>query len=84
LNEQITLPFERENTRHIYNQFVVRVPERRDELRAFLTANEIGTDVYYPVSLHLQKCFRYLGLSSGRFSRIGTRVARNARVADFS
>jgi dTDP-4-amino-4,6-dideoxygalactose transaminase len=67
LNEQITLPFERENTRHIYNQFIVRVPERRDELRTFLTANEIGTDVYYPVSLHLQKCFRYLDYRAGDF-----------------
>ena len=67
LNEQIMLPFERENTRHIYNQFIVRVPERRDELRTFLTANEIGTDVYYPVSLHLQKCFRYLDYRAGDF-----------------
>jgi dTDP-4-amino-4,6-dideoxygalactose transaminase len=67
LNEQIAVPFERENVRHIYNQFVVRVPERRDELRAFLTENEIGTDVYYPVSLHLQKCFRYLDYRAGDF-----------------
>ena len=61
LTEQIVLPFERENVRHIYNQFVVRVPERRDELRQFLTEREIGTDIYYPISLHLQECFAYLG-----------------------
>lgn len=67
LNEQITVPLERKNVRHIYNQFVIRVPERRDELRAFLTENEIGTDVYYPVSLHLQKCFRYLDYRAGDF-----------------
>ncbi|HEY0460194.1 MAG TPA: DegT/DnrJ/EryC1/StrS family aminotransferase [Pyrinomonadaceae bacterium] len=67
LTEQIGLPFERENVRHIYNQFVVRVPEKRDELRAFLTENEIGTDVYYPVSLHLQECFEYLGHRAGDF-----------------
>ena len=67
LAEQITLPFERENVRHIYNQFVIRVPERRDDLRRFLTENEIGTDVYYPVSLHLQECFEYLGLRAGDF-----------------
>lgn len=67
LTEQITLPFERENVRHIYNQFVIRVPERRDDLRQFLTENEIGTDVYYPVSLHLQECFEYLGLREGDF-----------------
>ncbi len=67
LTEQITLPFERENVRHIYNQFVIRVPERRDELRTFLTENDIGTDVYYPVSLHLQECFEYLGYRKGDF-----------------
>lgn len=67
LTEQISLPFERENARHIYNQFVVRVPEKRDQLRAFLAANEIGTDVYYPVSLHLQECFANLGYRAGDF-----------------
>lgn len=65
LAEQITLPFERENCRHIYNQYVIRVPNRRDELRAFLTENDIGTDIYYPVPLHLQECFAYLGNREG-------------------
>lgn len=67
LTEQLTLPYERENVRHIYNQFIIRVPEKRDELRNFLTENEIGTDVYYPVSLHLQECFEYLGYRQGDF-----------------
>lgn len=65
LSEQIVLPFERENCRHIYNQFVVRVPNRRDELREFLTTNEVGTDIYYPVPLHLQECFAFLGYKFG-------------------
>lgn len=65
VTEQIGLPFERENVRHIYNQFVIRVPNKRDDLRAFLTENGIGTDVYYPVSLHLQECFAYLGYREG-------------------
>lgn len=67
LTEQIVLPFERENVRHIYNQFVIRVPGRRDELKRFLAENEIGTDVYYPVSLHEQECFEYLGYHAGDF-----------------
>jgi dTDP-4-amino-4,6-dideoxygalactose transaminase len=65
LTEQLILPFEREDVRHIYNQYVVRVPGRRDELRSFLTENGIGTDIYYPVSLHLQECFEFLGYKEG-------------------
>lgn len=65
LTEQIGLPVERSGTRHIYNQYVIRVPGRRNELRAFLADKGIGTDIYYPVPLHLQDCFRYLGYVEG-------------------
>jgi dTDP-4-amino-4,6-dideoxygalactose transaminase len=65
LTEEVVLPYEREDARHIYNQFVVRIPGRRDELKKFLFDSDIGTDIYYPVSLHLQECFAYLGYKAG-------------------
>jgi dTDP-4-amino-4,6-dideoxygalactose transaminase len=52
---------------HIYNQYVIFVSKQRDELRAFLTENNIGTEIYYPVPFHEQECFRYLGYKSGDF-----------------
>jgi dTDP-4-amino-4,6-dideoxygalactose transaminase len=50
--------------RHIFNQYVVRVP-RRNDLQAFLKEHGVGTEVYYPLPLHLQECFSYLGLKPG-------------------
>jgi len=62
----VVLPVERPGVRHVYNQFVVRVP-RRDELRAFLQEREVGCEVYYPVPFHLQECFAHLGYEKGDF-----------------
>ena len=50
--------------RHIYNQYILRT-KQRDALKQELNAMNIGTEVYYPVPLHVQKCFEYLGYSSG-------------------
>jgi dTDP-4-amino-4,6-dideoxygalactose transaminase len=65
ISEYIKPPDERSGSRHIYNQFVIRVPNKRDELRQFLAQKGIGSDVYYPVPLHLQECFSFLGYSVG-------------------
>jgi len=54
----------RPQAHHIFHQYVIRVA-RRDDLRAFLKERGISTEVYYPVPLHLQKCFAYLGYAEG-------------------
>ena len=62
--EGLVLP--RDCPGHVYNQFVIRSPER-DRLRSFLREHGVATEVYYPAPLHLQDCFRYLGHGPGDF-----------------
>lgn len=50
--------------RHVYNQFVIRC-ERRDELKTYLQQQGVGTEVYYPLPLHLQPCYADLGYGEG-------------------
>jgi dTDP-4-amino-4,6-dideoxygalactose transaminase len=59
LGKQVSTPRTLDGYRHIYNQYVLRV-QQRDELKAWLADNRIGSEVYYPIPLHMQKCFENL------------------------
>ncbi len=68
LAEFLTLPTEASRRIHVYNQFVIRVDASvRDTLRADLGKRRIGTEIYYPIPLHLQSCFASLGHQTGDF-----------------
>ncbi len=54
--------------RHIFNQYVIRTP-RRDQVKAHLQEREVSTEIYYPLPLHLQECFAYLGYGPGAFPK---------------
>jgi dTDP-4-amino-4,6-dideoxygalactose transaminase len=66
LGELVVTPTAAAGQRHIFNQYIVRVHDR-DALKAHLGRRGIGTEIYYPVPLHLQQCFAYLGHQSGDF-----------------
>jgi dTDP-4-amino-4,6-dideoxygalactose transaminase len=59
LGEFLSPPLEK-GKRHIYNQFVVKIEKKRDDLKQFLGERGVGTEIYYPVPLHMQECFKYL------------------------
>jgi dTDP-4-amino-4,6-dideoxygalactose transaminase len=66
LLDHVTLPTVTTENRHVYNQYVIRAT-RRDELRAFLQEQGVGTEIYYPMPLHLQVCYKDLGYRQGTF-----------------
>jgi dTDP-4-amino-4,6-dideoxygalactose transaminase len=64
--KEVTLPLEK-SKRHIYNQFVIKVDRKRDELRRFLNEHGVGSEIYYPLPLHIQECFRHFGFEENDF-----------------
>ena len=64
---ELITPSVRDDARHIYHQYVIRVPHYRDRLMEHLRQHGVGTKVYYPIPLHRQECFAYLGYQEGEF-----------------
>ncbi len=75
---EIALPIELPGRRHVYNQFCIRV-RKRDALREYLAAKKIGSEVYYPQPMHLQRCFADWGYAAGAFP--ASELAANESLA---
>jgi dTDP-4-amino-4,6-dideoxygalactose transaminase len=66
LLEHVMLPATASGNFHVYNQYTIRV-SRRDDLRAYLKEKGVGTEIYYPLPMHLQNCYKDLGYQKGSF-----------------
>ena len=66
IDQAISLPSTESHCEHVWNQYTIRVPDgQRDALRQYLASREVGTEIYYPIPLHLQNCFQSLGYRPG-------------------
>lgn len=66
LLDRVTLPVTQPGNYHVFNQYTIRA-QRRDELKNFLKEQGVGTEIYYPIPMHLQDCYRFLGHKKGDF-----------------
>jgi dTDP-4-amino-4,6-dideoxygalactose transaminase len=81
---RLVLPVEAPARRHIWNQFTLRIPGgRRDAVRSALNARGIGTEVYYPLPLHLQECFAHLGYRPGSLPQAEAAAAQVLSIPIF-
>ena len=81
--EGVVLPFTDPRADHVFHQYVIRAP-RRDELREYLADRQIGSEIYYPLPLHLQTSLAGLGYKQGDFPISEAAAARGAGAADVS
>jgi dTDP-4-amino-4,6-dideoxygalactose transaminase len=80
LDQHLRLPESKKDRRHVWNQYIVHVGDgRRNSLREHLSSRKIGTEIYYPVPLHRQECFAYLGYGPG--SLVHTETAARETLA---
>ena len=80
--EGVTPPETLPGRKHVFNQYVIR-SDRRDALREFLAKREIGTEIYYPLPLHLQECFSGLGHVKGDFPESERAAAESLAIPMF-
>lgn len=85
LDRVLRLPVTAPDRRHVWNQYTIRVPDgRRDALRAHLAAQKIGSEIYYPLGLHQQQCFTYLGYGPGSLPETERAAAETVALPMFA